>query len=163
MSYRAPARTTTRRTPRTLVAALLVVSAAIIGALGYQSLAPSSSTATSPIAAEPPANRPHDGAPGEHRRALGEADGAVPHGTTVFDDEIPGVANVDQDLLGALRRAATDAADDGVEFLLESGWRSPEYQKQLLDDDDLEVRLSRGSCSMGGQPEDVSSRVGGRG
>ena len=63
---------------------------------------------------------------------LGEADGAVPDGTTVFDDEIPGVANLDPALLGALRQAATDAADDGVEFFVDSGWRSPEYQTQLL-------------------------------
>ena len=28
--------------------------------------------------------------------------------------------------------AATDAADDGVEFFVDSGWRSPEYQEQLL-------------------------------
>ena len=68
----------------------------------------------------------------EHRGALGEADGAVPDGTTVFDDEIPGVANLDPALLGALRQAATDAADDGVEFFVDSGWRSPEYQNQLL-------------------------------
>ena len=68
----------------------------------------------------------------EHRGALGEAGGAVPDGTTVFDDEIPGVANLDSDLLGALRQAATDAADDGVEFFVDSGWRSPEYQEQLL-------------------------------
>src|SRR5215207_4031402 len=71
------------------------------------------------------------GAPGE-RGALGEADGAIPDGTTVFDDETPGVANLDPALLGALRPAATDAADDGVEFFVDSGWRSPEYQKQLL-------------------------------
>src|ERR687887_516854 len=65
------------------------------------------------------------------RRALGKAHGAVPDGVTVFDDEIPAVANLDPDLLGALRRAATDAADDGVEFVVNGGWRSPEYQEQL--------------------------------
>ena len=69
---------------------------------------------------------------GEHHGALGEADGVVPDGTTVFDDEIPGVANLDPALLAALRQAATDAADDGVEFYVNSGWRSPEYQNQLL-------------------------------
>ena len=69
---------------------------------------------------------------GEHRGALGEADGVVPDGSTVFDDEIPGVANLDPDLLGAMRRAATDAADDGVEFFVVSGWRSSAYQNQLL-------------------------------
>ena len=51
---------------------------------------------------------------------------------TVFDDEYPGVANLDPDLLQALREAATDAADDGIEFYVNSGWRSPEYQNQLL-------------------------------
>jgi LAS superfamily LD-carboxypeptidase LdcB len=35
-------------------------------------------------------------------------------------------------LLGALRRAATDAGDDGVEISVTSGWRSPTYQEQLL-------------------------------
>nr|WP_211239595.1 M15 family metallopeptidase [Jiangella gansuensis] len=60
------------------------------------------------------------------------ADGAVPDGVTVFDDEYPGVANLDSELLRALREAATDAADDGVTFYVNSGWRSPEYQDQLL-------------------------------
>jgi zinc D-Ala-D-Ala carboxypeptidase len=110
--------------------------AAIVAALGYQLPASSPSTAASPIDV---LRGEHRGPPGEprglrseHRGALGEADSAVPDGTTVFDDEIPGVANLDPDLLGALRQAATDAADDGVEFFVVSGWRSPEYQDQLL-------------------------------
>ncbi len=70
--------------------------------------------------------------PSEHRGALGEADGAVPDGTTVFDDEIPGVARLDQGLLGALRQAATDAAGNGVKFYVDSGWRSAQYQEHLL-------------------------------
>ena len=122
MTYSQPARTTTRRIPRILVAGLLVVVAAIAAALRYPLLTSSSSTAASPI----------DIPRGEHRGALGEADGVVPDGTTVFDDEIPGVANLDPALLGALRQAATDAADDGVEFFITSGWRSSEYQNQLL-------------------------------
>ena len=122
MTYSEPARPTTHRIPRILVAGLLVVIAAIAAALGYPLLASSSSTAASPIVVLRSA----------HRGALGEADGAVPDGTTVFDDEIPGVANLDPALLGALRQAATDAADDGVEFVVNSGWRSPEYEEQLL-------------------------------
>jgi zinc D-Ala-D-Ala carboxypeptidase len=51
---------------------------------------------------------------------------------SIFDDAYPTVANLDPELLGALRRAATDAAGDGVEFWVNSGWRSPEYQEQLL-------------------------------
>jgi D-alanyl-D-alanine carboxypeptidase len=127
MTYRKPARTTTRRTPRILVAGLLVVIVAIAAALGHQ--VSSSSRAASPI--DVPRSE-HRGLRSEHRGALGEADGAVPDGTTVFDDEIPGVANLDPALVGALRQAATDAADDGVAFFVDSGWRSPEYQEQLL-------------------------------
>jgi D-alanyl-D-alanine carboxypeptidase len=124
-----PARTTTGRIPRILVAGLLVVIAAIAAVLGDQLPASSSSPAASPT--DVPRSE-HRGLRSEHRRALGEADSAVPDGTTVFDDEIAGVANLDPDLLGALRQAATDAADDGVEFFVESGWRSPQYQEQLL-------------------------------
>jgi zinc D-Ala-D-Ala carboxypeptidase len=131
VTYSQPARTTTRRVRiRWIrVAGLLVVVAAIAAALSYQLLPSSTSTAASRIRvlrSELPGHR------SEHRGALGEADGAVPDGMTVFDDEIPGVANLDPDLLGALRRAATAAAGDGVEFFVDSGWRSPEYQKQLL-------------------------------
>jgi D-alanyl-D-alanine carboxypeptidase len=143
VTYRQPARTTTRRIRirRIRVAGLLVVIAAIGAALGSQLLASSSSTARSPVDAPRSEQRgalgEPDGPPvlrSEHRGALGEADGAVTDGTTVFDDEIPGVANLDRDLLGALRQAATDAADDGVEFFVDSGWRSPEYQEQLLQE-----------------------------
>jgi zinc D-Ala-D-Ala carboxypeptidase len=139
MTRSEPARATTRRIPRIFVAGLLVVVAAIAGVLGYQLLASSSSTATSPTDV---LRSEHRGAPGapdgplllgsEHPGAPGEADGAVPDGATVFDDEIPGVANLDPALLGALRQAATDAADEGVEFVVDSGWRSREYQNQLL-------------------------------
>jgi len=103
------------------LAGLLVVVAAIAAALGYELPASSSSTAA------PPVHHRHS----EHRRALGEAGGAVPNGTTVFDDEVPGVAKLDPALLSALRRAATDAADDGVQFVVNSGWRSPAYEEQL--------------------------------
>ena len=72
------------------------------------------------------------GAASTGRLGLGEADGAVPDGTTVFDDQVPGVAKLSSDLLGAVRRAATSAADDGVRFYVDSGWRSAEYQKRLL-------------------------------
>jgi hypothetical protein len=131
VAYREPARTTTCRIRirRDRVAGLLVVIAAIAAAFGYQLLASSSSTAASAIdilRSEPRGLR------SEHPGALGEADGAVPDGTTVFDNEVPGVANLDPALLVVLRQAAIDAANAGVEFFVDSGWRSPEYQNQLL-------------------------------
>jgi zinc D-Ala-D-Ala carboxypeptidase len=131
VTYSEPARTTIRRIRirRIRVAGLLLVVAAIAASLGYQLLASSSSTAAAPVDV---LRSDHRGLRSEHRAALGEADGAVPDGTTVFADEIPGVANLDPALLGALRQAAIDAADDGVEFFVDSGWRSREYQNQLL-------------------------------
>lgn len=54
-------------------------------------------------------------------------------GVTVFDD-VPAVANLKPQLLAALRRAATDAAADGVEFYVNSGWRTPAHQERLLNE-----------------------------
>jgi hypothetical protein len=44
----------------------------------------------------------------------------------------PAIANLDPVLLGALRQAETDAAGDGVEFSVNSGWRSSGRQEKLL-------------------------------
>jgi zinc D-Ala-D-Ala carboxypeptidase len=122
---------------RTRVAGLLVVIVAIAAALGDRWPASSSSTASTPTTApsRSTAASPADVPRRELRGvALGEADGAVPDGVTVFDDAIPGVAKLDPALLGALRHAATDAKDDGVGFVVDSGWRSPEYQERLLQE-----------------------------
>lgn len=74
---------------------------------------------------------PHDRRP--PARALGAADGEVPSGTTVFAD-IPAVANLDPRLLASLRSAATEAAADGVELGVNSGWRSDHYQARLFQE-----------------------------
>lgn len=63
----------------------------------------------------------------------GRADGVVPEGTTVFDEDVPAVARLDPALLDSLQEAATDArAQDAVAFEVNSGWRSAKYQRQLL-------------------------------
>ena len=132
------------------------MTAAIIGTLVYRSASSSASPlseAHSPDAQgelAPPATLSppsfsevlpgdHGGTTSEVDRAITEDDGAVteddgalPDGVTVFDDRYSGVSNLDPDLLRALREAATDAADDGVTFFVNSGWRSPEYQDQLV-------------------------------
>jgi D-alanyl-D-alanine carboxypeptidase len=135
MTYREPARRTTRRIPTILVAGLLVVAAAIAASLGYPLL---SSASSSPPASslpapssQPAASRipvPRNEPPG----ALDEADGVVVDGTTVFDGEVPGIAKLDPALLRALRRAATDAQGDGVKVYVTSGWRSRTYQERLF-------------------------------
>jgi hypothetical protein len=121
-------RTTARRVRirRIRVAGLLlIVVAATAAAVGDPLPASSPSPAFSSITDPPPLGVPRgDG--------LGVADGAVPDGTTAFDDGIPGVANLDPALLGALRRAAAHAASEGIELVVDSGWRSGEYQEHLL-------------------------------
>ena len=64
--------------------------------------------------------------------AVTEDDGALPDRVTVFDDGHSGVANLHPDLLRALREAATDAAEDGIDLSVNSGWRSSAYQEQLF-------------------------------
>ncbi|HWJ82238.1 MAG TPA: D-alanyl-D-alanine carboxypeptidase family protein [Nocardioides sp.] len=71
---------------------------------------------------------------GDDHAGLGEADGVVPEGTTVFDDGYPALANLDPALLAALQAAAEDAAEDGVVIAVNSGWRSRSYQQHLLDE-----------------------------
>jgi D-alanyl-D-alanine carboxypeptidase len=137
VAYSRAARPTRRqiRIRRILAAGLLVVIVVIGADLGDQLLASSSSTAaSSPDDLRSDLRSERRGLRTDPRAALGEADGAVPDGATVFDAEIPGVANLDPALLGAIRQAAADAADAGVEFFVQSGWRSPEYQQHLLQE-----------------------------
>lgn len=143
----------------TISAALVLGTAALFAVLACQpraalpraalppaSLSPASSSSRPPTetphvdpsvtpTAAPPSVAPATlGAPGEPlgRVRLGVADGALPGGVTVFDAGYPGVANLDTDLLRAMREAATDAAGDGVGIYVTSGWRSPEFQRRLL-------------------------------
>jgi zinc D-Ala-D-Ala carboxypeptidase len=167
MTYNEPARTTTRRLPRILLAGLLVATVAIAAARGDELVASSSSTAAAPTDALRDEHRnalgEPDGAPvlpSEHRGALGEADGYVPDGATVFDDEFPAVANLDPALLGALRQAATDAARDGVEFLVDSGWRSREYQERLFQEAVAEYGSAEEAARWVATPE-TSAHVSG--
>src|SRR4029079_15204865 len=124
MASRRGARATARRarTRRIRAAGLLVVVAAIAAAFGWQ-LPSSSSSSASPISVRPTTPPPPPGeARRERRGALGEAGGAVPDGTTVFDDRVPAVANLDPALLQALRRAAADAAVTRGDALRDKAW-----------------------------------------
>ena len=102
-----------------MLMSLVVVSIALIGTLLYLSVSSPAASFSGAVS-------------DEARDALGEAGGDVPDGVTVFDNDAPAVTKLDPALLSALRRAATEAADDGVKFLVNSGWRSEAYQHQLL-------------------------------
>lgn len=118
---------------KTCTATVVIATIAAITFVGSLSASAASSIGAPPAMdrGAPPAP-PFDKHQPTQRNALGEGDGQVPDGTSLFDDSVPGVANLDAALLGALRRAAPDASADGVEFVVTSGWRSPAYQEQLL-------------------------------
>src|ERR1700754_4787348 len=73
--------------------------------------------------------------PSGHARA-DSGDGSVADGTvlTPFDVQNPAVGRLDPALLSAIQNAATAAATDGITMTITSGWRSPEFQQQLLDE-----------------------------
>jgi len=111
MFHSVPARIAARRIRSAIVAAvaaaLVFVSATLIGVVTVQWVGPALTSSFS-------------------------AAGAVRRGVSVFDQESPAVTNLDPDLLRALRRAAREAAKDRVEIVVNSGWRSQGYQKLLF-------------------------------
>ena len=51
-----------------------------------------------------------------------------------FDVADPAVGNLNPTLLSAVQQATTAAAADGITMTITSGWRSPAFQQQLLDE-----------------------------
>ncbi|MGI9824880.1 M15 family metallopeptidase [Agromyces sp. Marseille-Q5079] len=132
MSHHAPSRARARRTLLAAVVGLLILVIAGAVMLGSE-LGRSSAFSSAGAFGERP--------PGEGGTALlaadgaaTEADGVLPDGVSAFDEQYPGVVNLDPELLSALRAAADDAADEGIDVFVSSGWRSPAYQEQLLEE-----------------------------
>jgi zinc D-Ala-D-Ala carboxypeptidase len=116
MHQAAAARPASSRALRVIVVGLVVMSSAIVGTLVGR--ASPSAFALGGIL----------------QPTITDEDGILPDGVTVFETSYPGIARLDPDLLGALRRSTTAAADDGVPIFVNSGWRSRAYQDQLLRD-----------------------------
>lgn len=108
----------------TLVA--LGLGLGLVGKAVVDSLAPTSPT----TGTESDGGGPSGGGPS------GGGDGEIPPGERVAVDDVthPALANLDPELLAAIQRAAADAAREDVEFVVTSGWRSPEYQARLLSE-----------------------------
>lgn len=102
MSDRSGARTAGRTARLTLAAAVALLGVTLIGVVAGPLAGPS------------------------------RADGVVSDDVTVFTHDHPAVANLDPGLIRALRRAARDAEEDGVQLVVKSGWRSSHYQRQLF-------------------------------
>lgn len=121
-----PLRTTTYRIRSAIIitVAMAVTGIVAAGAVVVSTLASSSGHSAAAVLSP--------GLGGIGGEALG-ADGEVDDEVSVFDDDVAAIANLDPALLDAVRRAATDAAAlDDVTFTVNSGWRSPSYQEQLL-------------------------------
>ena len=121
-----PART--RRALRAALASLLVAALAIAGVTVYRSASAAVPTGSivdgTSLADAPPAP---DG-------AVAQDDGLLPSGATAFDEAYPGIAGLSHGLREALQRASHDAAADDIVVLVNSGWRSAEYQDRLLQE-----------------------------
>lgn len=154
--------------------AIAAGGAAAIGLLAYRGTSQSSadlavhretpviaSDSGEPALQGPPELPRHDrespALPGMGR--LTEADGLLPAVVSVFDD-YAGVANLDADLLQALRRAANAAADDGLQFNVNSGWRSPALQEQFLQEAIVEYGSKKEASRWVATPE-TSAHVSG--
>lgn len=165
------------------LAAMAVVCAAVAGAASSHSFAAPHTTSTPDAPAhtgpaptpallaqsagetQPRQRRPRrpppaEGRPGGIPADPGEADGLLPDGVTTFDDAYPGVANLDPDLLRALRAAAGDAAGDGLTVVVTSGWRSPAYQEHLLQEA-IAVYGSKAEAARWVAPASTSAHVSG--
>lgn len=114
----------TRRLRRILVVLAALVLVVIVAIAVQQSLAGASSASSAPISAD-----------SSWGVATAEG-GAIRDGEqpSVFDDSSPAVTGLTPELLAAVRSAAMDAKADGIEFRVNSGWRSKALQAQLLSD-----------------------------
>ncbi|WP_367128691.1 M15 family metallopeptidase [Saccharothrix sp. HUAS TT1] len=65
-----------------------------------------------------------------------EEDGSIPDAAGISLDQTGHAAlrKLDAGLYAAVREAAADAREAGVEFKVTSGWRSKDYQRRLLDE-----------------------------
>ena len=123
-----------------MVAVLCVLGApavvschAQIAASAVASPSTAAPSASPPAADTTPATGPRESPQSDHPDGeVGVADGWLPDGVTVFNDDYPGVVGLDPALVSALRHAARDAGH-GLVFYVTSGWRSAAYQEQLLD------------------------------
>jgi D-alanyl-D-alanine carboxypeptidase len=123
---RTTARSSARIRARRILAVVVVVAALAVTSLVAVPVAAALATAL---------GSSDDGgsAPGVTDAGGEGSQGVVLGGVTVFDD-VPAVSRLNPDLLRALREAADDAAREDIRFEVNSGWRSPEYQDQLLQD-----------------------------
>ena len=151
----------TRRTSRTLVGALTLLTALVLALLsyatatgwtetyvpietgtktdqenpatGHASTVPPSLTAAQDLATNRPQAVENEPVPDG---PIGDQDGYIAEGEELspWDTDHPAVGNLDPELLDAVWQAASDAEAEGIVMVINSGWRSERYQQILLDE-----------------------------
>lgn len=126
-----------RQMTQTLKAAGGLAAATLALALLISCASRPLATPTAPIVVPSPTPMPALASPkpGAGRVLLTAADGYIAdgEGLSPFATDDPAVGNLAPELLAAVQHASTDAAHDGVDLIITSGWRSVRYQRSLLD------------------------------
>lgn len=122
-----------RRRRRALSVAAILLSAVAAPLLAVQMLSGASALAAPRGATEHLAEGAVAGSGGQAQ--ITSADGLIAEGQRVaVNADVPAVTNLAPELRRALTAAAAEAAADGVQLRVNSGWRSPAYQEQLQRD-----------------------------
>ncbi|MBF4570449.1 M15 family metallopeptidase [Plantibacter sp. VKM Ac-2880] len=153
----APARRTSNRAVIVLAVSAVALAAAI-ALVACSGVAPAITRAITSSAGQPD---PDDGAGSMTDGRFGTADGVLDENRFTVDDvELPGIANLDPDLLEAVRQATEAAADDDITLFISSGWRSTAYQQHLLDEAILRYGSEEAARQVVATPEGSSHTRG---
>lgn len=123
-----PARTTTTRTARRSRVAAAAATAFVVAALALGAFY--LLTAGGPALHDEPGSKPHDQP--RNQPGIGADDGYVDRLLDVDESDQPALAELDPRLLAAVQQAEEQAAGEGVDLRINSGWRSAAYQRSLL-------------------------------
>lgn len=141
----------------TVLAVSAVALAAAIALVACTGVAPAITRAITSSAGEP---HPDDGATATDG-GFGTADGVLDENRFTVDDiALPGIANLEPDLLEAVRQATEAAADDDITLFISSGWRSTAYQQHLLDEAILRYGSEEAARQFVATPEGSSHTRG---
>jgi LAS superfamily LD-carboxypeptidase LdcB len=102
------------------------------------------------------------GVPDVDASSIGVGDGFIAADETLspFDVDQPAVGNLNPNLLDAIQGAASDAATDGIEIRVNSGWRSARYQQYLLNQAVIEYGSEQEARKWVDTPEQSSHVAG---
>lgn len=116
---------------RRAITAVVIAAAFVVAISACTAAGENAPKALSAVAGDPAPTSAHQ--PVTNVRSID--DGYVPGGEFLspFDSGHPAITKLEPELRSALQHAATDAGKDGVEMVVNSGWRSARYQQALFD------------------------------